>query len=133
MATAYQLFCVVVLLMHLMDTAAKREKIARISPLKGSSFSTKAGTSKKMGKGKKGSLNLQDLHSLGLSQVSSINISFFEGESTHMLFTWTDSAGNNPTDHDHNNNRTWYGEASNGLGSITIIIPHPLRFAGYVA
>jgi len=102
--------------------AAKRNKVARISPIKvtGSS-SSKHSAAKSTGKGKKGSLNLQELHSIGLSQVSALNVSFFEGDSSNILFNWTDTNGDN---------QTWYGEALNGIGSITIFNPHISRFAG---
>jgi len=109
---------VIILLSQLFQgTVAARNKVARISPLP----TTKPASGK--GKGKKGSLNILELHAFGLSQVSMLNISFFEDETSYMIFNWTNALDGNDT--------SWYGEAMNGIGSITIIQPHKShRFTG---
>jgi len=95
----------------------KREKVARISPYTTTSSSSKSKSGNR-GKGKKGSLNLQELQRLGLNQVSTLNISFFEDDvdTSNMIYTWTSSV-------DGDDSTSWYGEAINGVGSITVIRP----------
>jgi len=112
-----------------LDTViAKRSKVATLSVMNKATKSSSAGTGK--GKGKKSSLNIQELHSLGMEQISTINVSVFE--ETNMLFSWVNTILNNSTHHDQHN--SWYGEAINGIGSITLIQPHQSsRIAGYVA
>jgi hypothetical protein len=108
---------VVILLSQLFQgTVAARNKVARISPLPTNNAAAKPSSGK--GKGKKGSLNIQELHVFGLSQVSMLNISFFDDDTSNMIFNWTHTLFDNSTD------GTWYGEAMNGIGSITMIQPH---------
>jgi hypothetical protein len=111
---------------------AKRNKLARISPI--SRNDSGNNNDRISGRGKlkqpKGTLDVEELQVVGLSQVLTINVSFFEHETSNMLFTWMKSSLSDQTDGD---NTTWYGEALNGVGSMTIIQPHPAHIAGYVA
>lgn len=111
----------------------KRNKIARITPSATNTFTDHSSLTKKAkkqgtGKGKKGSLDVQGLLSLGLSQVSTLNVSFFEDDTSNIIFTWTDTMLNHSTVDEEST--SWYGEALNGIGSITIIQPHSSRIAG---
>jgi hypothetical protein len=101
---------------------AKRDKVGKISPLKSSSTSTTKrtpGVKKGHMKARTGSLNADDIHSFGLSQIDSISAQFFQDDQDEIVFRWKDSSGfekNTQDDHVH-----WYGEADHGIGAINLI------------